>query len=58
MTGMSLAFSESEVYEIDLNDNLARNLVQSIFDNPREMLTYNWKENARSMLWWIHAVTK
>lgn len=53
MTEMAIALSEEEVYTIDLEDNIARKLVQSIFDDPREMLTYNWKENARSMLWWL-----
>jgi hypothetical protein len=53
MTEMAIAFSEEEVYTIDLADNSARKLVQSIFDEPREMLTYNWKENARAMLWWL-----
>lgn len=53
MAEMAIAFSEEEVYTIDLADNSARKLVQSIFDEPREMLTYNWKENARAMLWWL-----
>jgi 5'-3' exonuclease len=53
MTELAIALSEEEVYKIDLSDAHAHTLVQSIFDDPREMTTYNWKENARSMLWWL-----
>lgn len=53
MTEMSLALSEEEVYTIDLSDIHAKKLVQTILDEPHEMTTYNWKENARAMLWWL-----
>lgn len=53
MTDMALAFDEEEVYIIDLSDMEASHLVQSILDNPGNMTTYNWKENARAMLWWL-----
>jgi hypothetical protein len=53
MTELAIALSEEEVYKIDLSDTNARKLVQSIFEEPREMTTYNWKENARAMLWWL-----
>ncbi len=53
MTELAIALSEEEVYKIDLSDAHARKLIQSIFDEPREMTTYNWKENARAMLWWL-----
>lgn len=53
MTAMSLALNEEEVYSIDLTDSLAKKFVQSILNNPHEMTTYNWKENARAMLWWL-----
>ena len=53
MTELSMAFSESEVYDIDLSDTHAETLVRYVFDTPHEMTTYNWKENARAMLWWL-----
>lgn len=53
MTELAIALSEEEVYTVDLSDTHARSLVQSIFDEPGEMTTYNWKENARAMLWWL-----
>lgn len=53
MTAMSLALSEEEVYSIDLTDPLAKKFVQSILNHPHQMITYNWKENARAMLWWL-----
>lgn len=53
MTELAIALSEEEVYKIDLSDAHARALVQSTFDEPHEMTTYNWKENARAMLWWL-----
>lgn len=53
MTELSLAFSEDEVYNIDLSDTQARTLVTHIVQNPANMTTYNWKENARAMLWWL-----
>ncbi len=54
MTELAIALSENEVYMIDLSDTGARTLVQSIFDSPHNMTTYNWKENARAMLWWLN----
>lgn len=53
MTELAIAFGEDEVYDIDLSDTESTPLVQSIFDEPHEMTTYNWKENARAMLWWL-----
>ncbi len=53
MSELAIAFSEDEVYNIDLTDSFAREFVQNIVDEPHEMTTYNWKENARSMLWWL-----
>lgn len=53
MTELAIAFSEEETYSINLASVEATALVQSILDEPREMLTYNWKENARAMLWWL-----
>jgi hypothetical protein len=53
MTELSLAFSEEEVYIVDLDDTYTHKLIQSILDKPGEMTTYNWKENARAMLWWL-----
>lgn len=53
MTELAIALSEDEVYDIDLSDTHAVTLVQSIIDEPHEMVTYNWKENARAMLWWL-----
>jgi hypothetical protein len=53
MTELAIALSEDEVYDIDLSDEQSIPLVQSIFDEPHEMTTYNWKENARAMLWWL-----
>lgn len=53
MTEMAIAFDEEEVYSIDLWDNEASHLIQSILDTPGNMTTYNWKENARAMLWWL-----
>jgi hypothetical protein len=53
MSELAIAFSEDEVYNIDLTDSSAWEFVQSIIDTPHEMTTYNWKENARSMLWWL-----
>jgi len=53
MTDIAIAFDEEEVYSIDLSDPEAPALVQSIIDNPGNMTTYNWKENARKMLWWL-----
>ncbi len=53
MTEMAIAFSEEETYTIDLTDTNAHSLVQNIFDTPHEMITYNWKEHARAMLWWL-----
>ncbi len=53
MSEMSLALSEDDVYNIDLSDRNAHELVMSIIEQPGEMITYNWKENARKMLWWL-----
>lgn len=53
MTDMSLAFDEEDVYTIELSDSEAPALIQSIIENPGNMLTYNWKENARKMIWWL-----
>lgn len=53
MSKLAIAFSEDEVYNIDLTDSFAREFIQDIIDKPHEMTTYNWKENARSMLWWL-----
>lgn len=53
MTELALALSEEEVYDIDLSDAASHELVQQILDTPGEMITYNWKENARKMLWWL-----
>lgn len=53
MSELAIALSEEEVYSIDLSDEKALPLVQSIIENPGEMTTYNWKENARAMLWWL-----
>ena len=53
MTHLAIALSEEEVYEIDLSDAWSDYFVQSILDAPHEMTTYNWKENARAMLWWL-----
>lgn len=53
MTDMAIAFDEEEVYTIDLSDSETSILVQSIMENPGNMTTYNWKENARKMLWWL-----
>lgn len=53
MTELAIALDESEVYSVDLWDSEAPHLVQSILDNPGNMTTYNWKENARAMLWWL-----
>jgi DNA polymerase-1 len=52
MSELAIALSEEEVYSIDLSDEKALPLIQSIIENPGEMTTYNWKENARAMLWW------
>ncbi len=52
MSELAIALSEDEVYTIDLSDTEAPLLVSSIIENPGEMTTYNWKENARAMLWW------
>jgi DNA polymerase I len=53
MSEMAIALSEDEVYVIDLSTVEAYNLVESIIKNPHEMTTYDWKENARKMLWWL-----
>jgi len=53
MTEMSLAFGEEEVYSIDLSGKNAHHFVESILDNPHRLTIYNWKENARKMLWWL-----
>ncbi len=53
MTELAIAFSETEVYDIDVTDENARILVRTILDTPHEMTTYNWKENARALLWWL-----
>ena len=53
MNELAIAFSEEEVYTIDLSDSEAQHLVQAIFDAQHEMTTYDWKENARKMLWWL-----
>jgi hypothetical protein len=53
MTEMALAFDEEEVYDIDLTDAQSHELVSQILHTPGEMTTYNWKENARAMLWWL-----
>lgn len=53
MSELAIALSEDEVYTIDLSDTEASLLVSSIIENPGEMTTYNWKENARAMLWWM-----
>jgi len=53
MTELAIALSEDEVYMIDLSTAEAHDLVESILKNPHEMTTYDWKENARKMLWWI-----
>lgn len=53
MTELAIALNEDEVYTIHLSDTHAHNLVESILQNPHEMTTYNWKENARAMLWWL-----
>lgn len=53
MNDIALAFDEEEVYTIDIADNEAPALVQYILENPGNMTTYNWKENARAMLWWL-----
>lgn len=53
MSEIAVAFSENEVYSIDLTDTKAHIFVQNIIDNPGEMTTYNWKENARAMMWWL-----
>lgn len=54
MTELGIAFSETEVYNIDLADKNTKHLVRHILDTPHEMITYNWKENARAMLWWLN----
>lgn len=53
MTELAIALDENEVYNIDLSHPNSVKLVQSIFDEPHKMTTYNWKENARAMLWWL-----
>ncbi len=53
MTELSISFSEEEVYMIDLQTQSAQNFVQNILHEPHVMTTYNWKEHARSMLWWL-----
>lgn len=53
MTELAIALSEEEVYTINLTDPKVTQFVQSVFDEPHEMTTYNWKENARAMLWWL-----
>ena len=54
MSELAIALSEDEVYTIDLSDTEAPLLVSSIIENPGEMTTYNWKENARG----YHAESK
>jgi DNA polymerase I len=53
MSEMAIALSEDEVYVIDLSTVEAHDLVESIIKNPHEMTNYDWKENARKMLWWL-----
>lgn len=53
MSELAIAFGEEDVYQIDLADAEAKLLAQTIIENPREMTAYNWKENARSILWWL-----
>ena len=53
MMELALALNEEEVYDIDLTDSQSTLLVRQILEKPWEMITYNWKENARKMLWWL-----
>lgn len=53
MTACAIALNEEEIYDIDLHDRESRTLIRNILDTPHEMMTYNWKENARAMLWWL-----
>jgi len=53
MDELAIAFSEEEIYLIDLEEPESKNITQKILENPHEMTTYNWKENARAMMWWL-----
>lgn len=53
MTELAIALSAEEVYEIDLNNSEAPKFITHIIDAPHNLVTYNWKEQIRAMLWWL-----
>lgn len=53
MTELAIAFDEDKIYSIDITDQKAPDFVKSLIEDPHDMTTYNWKENARKMLWWL-----
>lgn len=53
LTALYIALAEDDVYKIDLQDDYAPLFVRHILDQPGSMVTYNWKEHARCMMWWL-----